>query len=99
MGVGLDGNCLVIAGVLDGRRDVAEEVAPSVEDEDDSEGIHLALLLIMSGGTLSAAESIKGSVTVPLIGKKRFDLVTSLRPLHRFLYAHVDIGSFHGSIT
>lgn len=25
MVVGLDGNCLVIAGVLDGRRDVAEE--------------------------------------------------------------------------
>ncbi|KAI3503793.1 hypothetical protein L1887_32243 [Cichorium endivia] len=25
MAVGLDGNCLVIAGVLDGRRDVDEE--------------------------------------------------------------------------
>lgn len=28
-------------------------------------GVHIALLLIMAGGTLSAAGSFKGSVTVP----------------------------------
>jgi cytochrome c biogenesis protein len=28
-------------------------------------GVHIALLLIMGGGTLSAAGSFKGSVTVP----------------------------------
>ncbi|KAI3500863.1 hypothetical protein L1887_36689 [Cichorium endivia] len=34
MAVGLDGNCLVITGVLDGRRDVAEEGKVSICDED-----------------------------------------------------------------
>ncbi|KAL0365479.1 UNVERIFIED_CONTAM: Cytochrome c biogenesis protein CCS1, chloroplastic [Sesamum angustifolium] len=59
-------------------------------------GVHLALLLVMVGGTLSAAGSFRGSVTVP---QESFNTEVHVNRFYMDYYNSGEVSQFHSDLS